>query len=69
MRIKATINVEYDVNPDDYHVPIGYVLEEAIQIIEIHSLNKAITEVMPWPSIDVNGRALGNQILKIKLEE
>ncbi len=70
MRIKVAIKVAYWVDPNDYHcLNPDYSQEEAIQAIELHSLSKAIAEVMPEPLIDSNGCTVDNQVLEIKLEE
>ena len=64
MRIKATINVEYDVSPDKYRYLDSENMEQSIRAIELHSLVEAVTEVMPWPDY-----CKDDQVLKIKLEK
>lgn len=71
MRIKATINVEYDVNSKDYLHFDSENVERAIQIIELYKLSTAVAEAMPWPSLAVNEAgdvSPTGQILKVKLE-
>lgn len=65
MRIKANIHVEYNVNPENYHLLEKYDQEQAIQVIELHSLGTAVAEVMPWPEYGVGE----DQVLEVKLEE
>ena len=71
MRIKATINVEYDIDLTDYHLSKDCNREEAVQAIELHTLSKALTEALPWPpfTVDEAGNVTPDkQILEIKLE-
>lgn len=62
MKIKATINVEYNVDPEKYHYLDPDNREQCVQAIEHHLLREAIFEIMPFTLTD-------DQVLKIKLEE
>lgn len=73
MKIKATINIEYEVNPDNYrYLDPSVELSIVVQAIELHKLHNAVAEVMPWPglTVDNDGNIIpDDQVLEVKLEE